>query len=392
MTELPARGYRVDWLIQAEEHCRSAYVKQIHGGFAYIGAKDTGRGRLRRIRKHVQNYLNACKMFGLTKQNDYDLLQAKDNYFAAIVGLLVARLRRIPFFYWIAYPRPEASIYEAKAGMARYPLLYRLRGHFLKVLLYRVILPGANHVFVQSEQMKRDLASEGISIEKMTPIPSSVNLESIPYKNAKNTNSIYQKGKVRWIIYLGTLKRVRRLEIIIRSFAKVMSIKSDVNLIVMGKGDEEADLEFLKNEAKSLGISGSVHFTGHIDMSDAWEYVRQADVCLSPYYPTRILQSTSPTKLVEYMAMGKAVVANDHPEQSLVIEESQCGICVPWDENLFAQAIVEILDSPEMAAKMGDRGRKYIEQYRTNAVMGDLVEDRYRQVLQSAEIGSPGRH
>ncbi len=42
-----------------------------------------------------------------------------------------------------------------------------------------------------------------------------------------------------------------------------------------------------------------------------------------------ILRAASPTKLVEYMAMGKAVVANDHPEQKRVIEESGAGYCVP---------------------------------------------------------------
>jgi hypothetical protein len=40
------------------------------------------------------------------------------------------------------------------------------------------------------------------------------------------------------------------------------------------------------------------------------------------------LNPASPTKLVEYMALGKAVVANDHPDQRMVLEQSGAGICV----------------------------------------------------------------
>ncbi len=87
-------------------------------------------------------------------------------------------------------------------------------------------------------------------------------------------------------------------------------------------------------------------FVGQLPQAQALRYVREADVCVSPFYPTAILQSTSPTKLVEYMAMGKAVVANDHPEQKRVIEESGAGYCVPYEEQPFADAIVKLLKDP----------------------------------------------
>ena len=51
-----------------------------------------------------------------------------------------------------------------------------------------------------------------------------------------------------------------------------------------------------------------------ISESEALRYVQEADVCTSPFYPTPILQSTSPTKLVEYMSLvttsvGYSVIA-----------------------------------------------------------------------------------
>jgi glycosyltransferase involved in cell wall biosynthesis len=102
---------------------------------------------------------------------------------------------------------------------------------------------------------------------------------------------------------------------------------------------------------------------------------------VSPFFPSPILNSTSPTKVVEYMLMGRAVVANDHPEQRLVIDQSGGGLCVPYDEAAFAQAIVRLLDSPQLAQEMGERGRRYVIEHRAYHAIADLVE---REMLKLA--------
>ena len=107
----------------------------------------------------------------------------------------------------------------------------------------------------------------------------------------------------------------------------------------------------------------------------ALAYVRDAEVCVSPIYPSPIFNCGSPTKLVEYMAMGKAVVANDHPEQLQVITESLAGYCVPWDEDAFAAAIVRLLNDPAEARRMGERGARYVAERRAYAVIADVVEE-----------------
>jgi glycosyltransferase involved in cell wall biosynthesis len=74
------------------------------------------------------------------------------------------------------------------------------------------------------------------------------------------------------------------------------------------------------------------------------------------------------------MAMGKAVVANDHPEQRLVIEQSRAGTCVPWSEQAFAAEIVRLLLSPSLRHEMGERGRDYAIRHRSYEVIADAVE------------------
>jgi len=118
------------------------------------------------------------------------------------------------------------------------------------------------------------------------------------------------------------------------------------------------------------------------------QYVQDADVCVSPFYPTPVLNSTSPTKLVEYMAMGKAVVANTHPEQKLLIDQSGCGYCVPYDEDAFADAIVKLLRAPEMARAMGERGRRYVIEHRSYGVIANNVERAILRVAGKSAIAA----
>jgi len=164
-------------------------------------------------------------------------------------------------------------------------------------------------------------------------------------------------------------------------FAKVLKKVPDAKLFIIGDGDDPEDKIFLQTEAKKLGIGQSIVFTGFIAMEKAWKYIEKASVCISPYYPTPILLSTSPTKLIEYMSMGKAVVGNEHPEQECIINDSGAGICVPWNERSFSKAVIHILTNPKLAKKMGRNGRLYVEKYRTNQCMADLVENTYLKFL-----------
>jgi glycosyltransferase involved in cell wall biosynthesis len=81
------------------------------------------------------------------------------------------------------------------------------------------------------------------------------------------------------------------------------------------------------------------------------------------------------------MALGKPVVANDHPEQALVLQQSGAGIVCGWSEEEFAAAMIELLADPERRAAMGAAGRRYVAQHRTHWAMVELVAGRYRQHL-----------
>jgi glycosyltransferase involved in cell wall biosynthesis len=368
----------IDWLLQSETACPKAYVTPWGGGNVWVGPTDLGDSRFHRIRKHVLGILHDLKLFSLMRTGRYDAIEVKDKFISGVTGLIAARLAGKRFLYWLSYPFPESYLLRARDGTARYPLLYWIRGWVFKILLYRILLPAADHVFVQSEQMRKDVAAEGVPLSKTTAVPMGIQVSRFEAP-APTERQIIPRGE-RCILYLGTLTRVRRLDFMVRVLAEVLKQAPDAKLYFVGGGDHPDDERVLIDEAERLGVRGSMVMVGQKPHAEALRYVQEADVCVSPFFPTPILNSTSPTKLVEYMALGKAVVANDHPEQRLVIEESGAGLCVPWDERAFADAIVKLLNAPEQRAEMGERGRRYAIQHRSYTVIADLVE---RTLLQA---------
>lgn len=379
--EMVRRGHSIDWLLQSKDPCNSPYRTRWSGCRVWVGVTDNGTSRFSRLRKHIYSIMHDFKMFSLGRHNKYDFVQVKDKFISGLMAILLSKLNGIKFVYWLSYPFPEANLYSSRDGTARYPLFYFIRGLIFKVLLYRVIMPRADHIFVQSEQMKKDVASMGVPDEKLTPVPMGVSLEMFPYEQKKVFPELSKDYK--GVLYLGTLMKVRRMDFLIRVFEKVLNEVPNAKLYMVGGSEDPADEKFLMDEAAKLGIGHAIVFTGFLPRQEALHHVKKADVCVSPFYPTPILNSTSPTKLIEYMAMGKAVVANDHPEQRLIIEESGAGICVPYQEKAFADAIVELLRNPDRAKEMGKRGRGYVFKHRSYAKIAALVEERYFLICNS---------
>ncbi len=366
--KLVEKGHKIDWLLQSENLCNKGFNKIWHGGKVWVGTTNLGKTKLNRIHKHILSLLHDFKMFKILKQGEHDFILVKDKFISSLLVIFATILYKKKFIFWLSYPFPEASLHSALEGTARYPFFYLIRGKIFGLVLYRLILPCAKHIFVQSEQMRKDVFSHGIKAEKITAVPMGVKIEDIPFYGYR------EEGNQKIMVYLGTLTRLRKIDFLVRVLAEVVKNGVNARLLFVGGGEDEQDEQIILSESDRLGVREHIDITGFLPRDKALELVEKADVCLSPYYPTPILNSTSPTKLIEYMALGKAVVANDHPEQKLILKESGAGICVSWNEKQFAEAIKQILDNPDEKKIMGERGRKYVERERTYDIIADSVE------------------
>ena len=90
---------------------------------------------------------------------------------------------------------------------------------------------------------------------------------------------------------------------------------------------------------------------------------------------------SSPTKLVEYLALGIPSVASDIPDQRAVIEQSRAGLCVPMESAAFAAAVLTLLRDPTLAAACAQRGPAWVQGQRCYEVLGREVARTYEQLF-----------
>lgn len=309
----------------------------------------------------------------------YDALQVRNKVRASVYAIWAARSLGVPFFYWMSFPMADIAIRTAQdktqpiSRKAR--LFLSLKGHLGRLLLYRYVLPRATHVFVQSDKMRSDLAAAGIPFSHMTPVPMGIDPDRFRPDIAPSDDPRLTGRRV--ITYLGTCERVRKVDFLFEVAAILSHDFPDVTLLVVGDAATPEDKDWLRQRVVETKTSENVVITGWIPQDQALSYVSRADVALALMAPDPLLDSTSPTKLVEYLAMSKAVVANDHPDQRKVLEESGAGICCRFDVQEFAAAVATLLSDDVARRAMAARGRPYVLEHRSYEVISKSVADVY---------------
>lgn len=382
--ELLRRGHAIDLVMQAGREAEAAGPHPWHGRTVWVGPTDSKPGYLHRFRKHCLAVLHDFKSLHRARGAQYAAVQVRDKFLIAAAIALLARRRGWKFFYWLSYPEPESQLMRVRDRTARYPLASFVRGVIFGWLLYRWILPRCDHAFVQSEQMRRDVAAHGIDAAKLSAVPMGIaaaDVRSAPVA-VSAPDARHSPTAPLTLGYLGTLNPQRRLEILIEMLALLHQRGEPARLLFVGGGDDVADQPRLERRIAELGMQAYVEITGFMPRQIALERIAQVDICLSPFYPTPVLRSTSPTKLVEYLALGRPVVANDHPEQRLVLKQSGAGVSVPWGARHFARAVAWLAaKSPAERARMGECGRRWVLAHRTYGRIADELEQRYLELL-----------
>jgi glycosyltransferase involved in cell wall biosynthesis len=305
-----------------------------------------------------------------------DLIIVRDKYWASLVGLAVARILRKPFVVWMSYPFPEDDLERSSSFTGPMRLFLKISGHFGRFAYYGIAMRFADHCFVQSERMKLEMHERGIALERMTAVPMGIALDMV-----EKGEATVPPEEPPVVLYVGGLQVVRRLEMLIDCFAEVARRHEQVQFRVVGEGSVPEDRARLERRAAELGIAGRVQFTGQLPMVEAHRHIARAAVCLSPIVVTPTLRVASPTKFVEYLSWARPTIGNDHPEQSMIAEQSQGAICVEWSAKAFADAIIWCLDHPQQAAEMAVRGRAWVKETRTYDKLGALVLGRLQSII-----------
>lgn len=344
-----------------------------------------------RISRH---FFKSCKLLHallVFKASDYDAIQVRDMAIIGLMALIISKIKGIPFFYWLSFPQSEGQIFRARDRGLRAGLKYFLplaQGLLGKYFLYHWVLPYADHVFVQSDKMREDVAAKGISIDKMTPVPMGVDLEIARREEIIPIQDTQLQDK-RVVVYLGTLDRARQINKLFDILKLALQEYPDILLVIVGDTEDIEHLSWLKEKAKQLGVFDSTLWTGWVTTETAWRYLRAAEIGVSITPRSFLLDSASPTKVIEYLALGVPVLANDNPDQHKVITESKSGLCLPYTPELFLKALLQLLaevKNENSKNQIIEKGIEYVKEYRSYEKISNQLAKQYRSILSTGRI------
>lgn len=349
-------------------------------GFASVRRGPPAASRLRREAGFFA--LCAKALFG-ARRGDTQVIQVRDMVSIGLLGLLVARIKGIPYTYWMSFLMSEARIDRARArlqaGAGLRERLVLAKGLFEHWLLYRVILRWADHVFVQSDAMRDLVMREGIAVERITAVPMGVDTDAL--QTPPSPRRLPGWENVPLLAYLGTLDRLRDLNRVVDALALIRKEFPAARLLLIGDAPNRADVDQLLEHAAALGMADAVHATGWLPASEAWQLLAGADAAVSYFPRSMLLDTNSPTKVLEYLALSIPCLGNDNPDQRLVLETSGAGWLTGSTAADLAQAACEILRDPVRAGERAARGPAFIESHRSYRVLAADVARRYRALV-----------
>jgi len=133
--------------------------------------------------------------------------------------------------------------------------------------------------------------------------------------------------------------------------------RRDISFTFMGAGDSHADLVALRDE---LGVQDYVELPGRVPDSYVGSVLSTAELGLCPDPKNPLNDVSTMNKTMEYMAFSLPVVAFDLRETRVSAEDAAAYV-EPNDVARYAEAIVALIDHPELRAGMGRFGRERVE-------------------------------
>lgn len=164
------------------------------------------------------------------------------------------------------------------------------------------------------------------------------------------------KRRTNAALYLGSITELRCIEEMVRAFAEP-GIPQDARFLLAGMfGDEQ-----LEHSVRELPGWERVTYLGQCTRAQVKDLLAQARAGLLLYRAAANHEECVPNKLFEYLGAGLPVIVADTMQCREIVEEGPCGLVVdPTDVGAIAKAITWMIEHPDLAHEMGERGRRLV--------------------------------
>jgi glycosyltransferase involved in cell wall biosynthesis len=225
-----------------------------------------------------------------------------------------------------------------------------------------VTLRSAARIIVVSTVLRDSLVGKGIRADRIRVNPNGVDPDYF-YPGRGREPGRKQLGVQPdevLIGFVGSFSLWHGIEILQQAIITLLSnsLPCRLRFVLMGDGLLHGEM---RSALTAFEKTGEVIFTGPLPRDKVAEYLDASDILVSPHIPmpdgSRFFGS--PTKLFEYMAMGKGIVASRLDQLAEVLEHDRTGwLVTPGDSKELAEAILGLALDPAKRETLGSAARR----------------------------------
>ena len=311
----------------------------------------------------------------LVKSDKIDLIHAYTPYKFASIGEKVAHKMGIPFIYEV-----RGFLEDSKVG---YGYWTTKENDYIKTRIYETeLMKKADIVVTLGKMMKKEINRRGIENEKIVIVPNGVDTnyftQDTPNLNLKLKLKVDKK---KLIAYVGNIRRIEGIEILIKALKIVRNEIKDVELLLIGGGNKEYLME-LNKLTKTLKIDKLVHFIGQVHFNEIKNYYSITDLIVIPRTNTRVSRLVTPLKPLEAMSLKKVVITSDLPALRELVKPGISGDLFRAGDSMdLAKKIILYLSEEDKKNKIIESARNYVKNNFDWKIISERYYKLYNQLL-----------
>lgn len=327
------------------------------------------RGVIRRSLNYA-SYMISAFFAGLFLPRPDILIATSPQFFCGWAGLMLARLRRLPFILEVRDLWPE-SISTVGAIRSKAPLRLLER-------MERRLYAGAQRIVTVGEGYRERLVERGVDENRIDVVCNGIDRRAMA-DNSQTAEVRREYGlENRFVVsYVGTIGMACGLDVVLRAAEQLRSNgRGDVRFLLVGDGATRKDLE---KQARELKLD-NVIFAGLQPKERIPALLSASDACLVHLKKQDLFKSVLPSKLLEAMAMARPIILGVEGHAAALLKTAAAGICIePGSATDLVAAVATLTSHPKHAVTMGQSGRDYVFQHFDL----DVLAGRYLMVIEN---------
>ena len=312
------------------------------------------KGTLKRTLSYISFMLSAL-WFSRNIVESPDVVAATSpQFFCAIGGYLISRLKGVPFILEVRDLWPESVV--AVEALKRNWLIRVFER--IEYYLYR----RAEHIVVVADSFKRIIADKGIVANKITVLKNGADWQSFAAPLNEETLQALRQGynlEGRFVVsYMGTIGLAHRADILLEAAQRCKD--PNVIFVVMGSGAERRKLEA---QSGQLNLS-NFRLIDKQPKNLMPYFLALSDACVVHLKNAPLFETVVPSKIFEAMIMRKPIIIGVQGEAKKLVEEAGAGIpMIPEDPEDLLKAVCCLKANADTYQRMADNGFAFVRQY-----------------------------